>query len=91
MATSTADAVWEGGLKDGKGTMKTGSGAINGAYSFKAIAPGTYRAVTLRADDAVPVLSGRLAEDYREVSEVIEFTPKDKLTRDLKLRVPGSR
>ena len=35
MATSTADAVWEGGLKDGKGSIKTGSGAINGAYSFK--------------------------------------------------------
>jgi lipoyl-dependent peroxiredoxin len=35
MATSTADAVWEGGLKDGKGTVKTGSGAINGAYSFR--------------------------------------------------------
>ena len=35
MATSTADAVWEGGLKDGKGSIKTGSGAINGAYSFR--------------------------------------------------------
>ena len=35
MAVSTADAVWEGGLKDGKGTVKTGSGAINGAYSFR--------------------------------------------------------
>lgn len=35
MALSTAQAVWEGGLKDGKGTVKTGSGAINGAYSFR--------------------------------------------------------
>ena len=35
MATSTAEAVWTGGLKDGKGTVKTGSGAINGAYSFR--------------------------------------------------------
>lgn len=35
MALSTAEAVWEGGLKDGKGTVKTGSGAINGAYSFR--------------------------------------------------------
>src|SRR5688572_30967073 len=34
MATSTAEAVWEGSLKDGKGTMKLGSGAFNGAYSF---------------------------------------------------------
>ena len=35
MAISTADAVWEGGLKDGKGTVKTGSGAVNGNYSFR--------------------------------------------------------
>ena len=35
MAVSTADAVWEGSLKEGKGTVKTGSGAINGAYSFR--------------------------------------------------------
>jgi osmotically inducible protein OsmC len=34
MAQRTADAVWEGGLKDGKGTMKMGSGAWQGAYSF---------------------------------------------------------
>ena len=44
MATSTAEAVWEGSLKDGKGTMKLGSGAFNGAYSFRTRfegAPGT--------------------------------------------------
>jgi osmotically inducible protein OsmC len=29
-----ADAVWEGGLKDGKGTVKLGSGAFSGQYSF---------------------------------------------------------
>ena len=34
MAQRTADAVWEGGLKDGKGNMKLGSGAWQGAYSF---------------------------------------------------------
>jgi osmotically inducible protein OsmC len=34
MAMRTADAVWEGGLKDGKGKMKLGSGAYEGAYSF---------------------------------------------------------
>lgn len=41
MATSTAEAVWEGGLKDGKGTMKLGSGAFNGAYSFRTRFEGT--------------------------------------------------
>jgi osmotically inducible protein OsmC len=34
MLTRTADAVWEGTLKDGKGTMKVGSGAFDGPYTF---------------------------------------------------------
>jgi osmotically inducible protein OsmC len=34
MPDRTASAVWEGNLKDGKGTMKLGSGAYEGAYSF---------------------------------------------------------
>ena len=34
MAARTASAVWNGGLKDGSGRMKLGSGAYEGAYSF---------------------------------------------------------
>src|SRR5712675_3744805 len=34
MATRTGSAVWEGTLKQGKGTMKLGSGAFEGPYSF---------------------------------------------------------
>ena len=34
MPTRKASAVWEGGLKGGKGTFKGESGAIQGAYSF---------------------------------------------------------
>jgi len=34
MTTSTASAVWEGGLKTGKGSFSAGSGAFQGAYSF---------------------------------------------------------
>jgi len=34
MPTRNADATWNGSLKDGKGSFKTGSGAIDGAYSF---------------------------------------------------------
>ena len=34
MTTSTSSAVWEGGLKTGKGTFSAGSGAFNGAYTF---------------------------------------------------------
>jgi osmotically inducible protein OsmC len=34
MAVRNAQAAWEGGLKDGKGTMRLGSGSFEGAYSF---------------------------------------------------------
>ena len=34
MAKRTGSAVWQGDLKDGKGTFKVGSGAFEGAYSF---------------------------------------------------------
>lgn len=34
MPARRANAVWEGGLKDGKGRMRLGSGAYEGAYSF---------------------------------------------------------
>ena len=34
MAVRSAEAVWEGNLLEGKGTMKLGSGAYEGAYSF---------------------------------------------------------
>ncbi len=35
MAIRNADAEWSGGLKDGKGSMKLGSGAFEGPFSFK--------------------------------------------------------
>jgi len=34
MSTRIGSAIWEGTLKDGKGTMKLGSGAFEGSYSF---------------------------------------------------------
>lgn len=34
MPTRTADAQWDGLLKDGTGTMRFGSGAFEGRYSF---------------------------------------------------------
>src|SRR5205814_7818873 len=34
MAKRTANAVWEGTLREGKGTIKLGSGAFEGQYSF---------------------------------------------------------
>ena len=35
MAARIGSAVWEGTLKEGKGTMKLGSGAYEGPYSFQ--------------------------------------------------------
>ena len=35
MAVRTSEAEWKGNLRDGKGTMKIGSGAYEGAYSFQ--------------------------------------------------------
>jgi lipoyl-dependent peroxiredoxin len=34
MPTRTANAKWEGNLKDGHGTLKLGSGAFEGKYAF---------------------------------------------------------
>jgi osmotically inducible protein OsmC len=34
MPTRQAQAIWKGGLKDGRGTVKLGSGAFEGQYSF---------------------------------------------------------
>ncbi|MDX1992715.1 MAG: OsmC family protein [bacterium] len=34
MANRSAEAVWEGTLKEGKGSLKLSSGAFDGAYSF---------------------------------------------------------
>src|SRR3989449_6568054 len=34
MSTSRASAVWEGKLKDGRGSFKAGSGAFSGPYTF---------------------------------------------------------
>lgn len=34
MAVRTANAEWKGQLKDGSGSMRFGSGAFDGAYSF---------------------------------------------------------
>jgi lipoyl-dependent peroxiredoxin len=35
MPTRRADAHWEGALRDGKGTVRLGSGAFEGPYSFQ--------------------------------------------------------
>ena len=44
MAVRNAEAAWDGSLKEGKGTMRLGSGALEGPFSFSTRfedAPGT--------------------------------------------------
>ncbi|MGV3505151.1 MAG: OsmC family protein [Adhaeribacter sp.] len=36
MIVSKANAIWNGGLKDGKGNLSTDSGSLDSPYSFKA-------------------------------------------------------
>ena len=36
MAIRKANAVWNGGLQDGNGAVKVGSGAVEGRYSVSA-------------------------------------------------------
>ena len=46
MATRNAEATWAGTLKEGKGSLKLGSGAFEGAYTWASRfedAPGTNR------------------------------------------------
>ena len=35
MPVRTADAIWQGSLKEGSGKLKLGEGTFNGNYSFK--------------------------------------------------------
>jgi lipoyl-dependent peroxiredoxin len=35
MSVRNAEAIWEGNLQEGRGTFKVGSGAFEGAYTYK--------------------------------------------------------
>jgi len=69
MAIRTSSAIWEGNLKDGTGKMRLGSGAFEGAYSFRTRfeeAPGTNPEELIGAAHAgcfSMALSGSLTEE----------------------------
>ena len=61
MATRTGSAVWEGTLKEGRGTMKLGSGAFDGPYSFSSrfeSGKGTNPEELIGAAEAGPAIIG---------------------------------
>ena len=56
----------------------------DGTYSFPNVPPGSYRIVALQQDGAQPL--GLF--DYGDIMESIELHAGDKITKDLKRRVP---
>ena len=65
MATRTGSAVWEGTLKQGRGTMKLGSGAFEGPYSFSSRfeeGKGTNPEELIGAAEAGMLFNGALGE-----------------------------
>ena len=87
MPTSSASAVWRGGLKDGTGEFSAGSGAFAGAYSFPTRfegTPGTNPEELIAAAHAgcfSMALSGGLGRSGHEVTS-ISTSAKATLEKD---------
>ncbi len=79
MAKRNANAVWEGGLKGGKGTMRLGKGAFEGQYSYASRfeeGPGTNPEELVAAAEA-GCFSMALSADLENAG----YTPKRVQTR----------
>src|ERR1700756_5106793 len=104
MAKRISDAEWRGDLKDGAGTLKLGSGAFEGRYSFKSRfeeGPGTNpeELIAARGVFLDGSVGGAVAEGPRPDTHPHEsyrpFRPSDGRFRDLPHRArhcrPSSR
>jgi len=86
MPQRTADATWNGTLKDGNGNIKTGSGSFSGPYSFRSrfeAGDGTNPEEMLGASHAgcySMAMSMLLGEDGHE-PEQIDTTATVELTK----------
>jgi len=100
MAVRNADAVWKGDLKTGQGTVKVGSGAFEGSYSFPSRfenARGTNPEELIGAAHAAcfsMALSGALARADTPAEELrtaatVTFQPGEGITR-IALTVEGT-
>ncbi|RJQ69404.1 MAG: OsmC family peroxiredoxin [Desulfobacteraceae bacterium] len=79
MPIRTAEAKWEGKIREGRGTMKLGSGAFEGTYSFKTRfeeEPGTNPDELLGAAHA-----GCFSMAFSLLLEKAGFTPRTIRTR----------
>ena len=101
MPTRTAHAEWNGPLDEGKGTMAFGSGAYEGAYSFRSRmqdGPGTNPEELFAAgysacfQGALAVAGGKREIDTSEseVTARVQLTPPDMtLSVELDVMIPG--
>lgn len=86
MAIRTAQAVWKGTLKEGQGTVKLGSGAFEGGYSFSSRfedAPATNPEELIGAASAgcFSMALGAALERAGNPAESISTTAKVHLTK----------
>ena len=103
MPTSQASAVWEGKLKDGKGSFRAGSSSFNGPFTFATRfegKKGTNPEELIAAAHAAcfsMALSSALAKDGHAPEELrtsatVTFQPGEGITRialTVEGRVPG--
>lgn len=88
MTTSRASAVWEGGLKGGKGTFKAESSAFSGGYTFATrfeSAPGTTPEELMAAAHAA-CLSMALSADLEKAG-----TPATRIETRAACTIDGGR
>ena len=62
-----------------------------GMYSFGNVAPGKYKLVAVQESDRDYVEQSGVFDDYADTMESIEIHPEEKLTHDLKRRMPDGR
>jgi osmotically inducible protein OsmC len=103
MTVRKAEAVWEGNLQEGRGTMKLGSGAFEGPYTFKSRfeeGPGTNPEELIGAAhagcfsmflSAVLSKAGYMVERIQTTAQVhLEEGPTiTRIHLDTKAQVPG--
>ncbi len=62
-----------------------------GAYLFEGVAPAGYKLIAVSDADGEYIAQGGRLDDYEDLMESIEIHSGEKLTRDLKLRLPDDK
>jgi hypothetical protein len=76
---------------EGEGAPRVTTADPGGSYTFNGVAPGTYKLVAVAdADRDYVEQSGRL-DDYEDLMESVEIHHGEKVSHDLKRRIPTDR